>query len=31
MEMGFDNVMHVEGGYQSLIDFGFKKKEVQSK
>ena len=26
MEMGFDNVMHVEGGYQSLIDFGFKKK-----
>ena len=31
MEMGFDNVMHVEGGYQALIDFGFKKKEVQSK
>ena len=31
MEMGFDNVMHVQGGYQSLIDFGFKKKEVQSK
>jgi rhodanese-related sulfurtransferase len=31
MEMGFDNVMHVQGGYQSLIDLGFKKKEVQSK
>jgi rhodanese-related sulfurtransferase len=31
MEMGFDNVMHVEGGYQSLIDSGFKKKEVQAK
>jgi rhodanese-related sulfurtransferase len=31
IEMGFDNVMHVEGGYQSLIDSGFKKKEVQAK
>ena len=31
MEMGFDNVMHVEGGYQSLIDSGFEKKEVQLK
>jgi rhodanese-related sulfurtransferase len=31
MEMGFDNVMHVKGGYQSLIDSGFKKKEVQAK
>jgi rhodanese-related sulfurtransferase len=28
MNMGFDNVMHVEGGYQSLIDSGMKKKEV---
>ena len=26
MDMGFDNVLHVEGGYQSMIDFGFKKK-----
>ena len=26
MDMGFDNVVHVEGGYQSMIDFGFKKK-----
>jgi rhodanese-related sulfurtransferase len=31
MDMGFDNVVHVEGGYQSMIDFGFKKKEVQPK
>jgi len=31
MDMGFDNVVHVEGGYQSMIDFGFKKKEVQLK
>ena len=31
MDMGFDNVLHVEGGYQSMIDFGFKKKEVQPK
>lgn len=31
MGMGFDNVMHVEGGYQSLIDSGFIKKEVSPK
>ena len=31
MGMGFDNVMHVEGGYQSLIDSGFVKKEVTPK
>jgi len=31
MEMGFDNVVHVQGGYQSLIDSGFKKKEVNPK
>ena len=31
MEMGFDNVVHVQGGYQSLIDSGFKKKEVTPK
>jgi rhodanese-related sulfurtransferase len=31
MDMGFDNVVHVEGGYQSMIDFGFKKKEVLPK
>lgn len=31
MEMGFDNVVHVQGGYQSLIDTGFKKKEVTPK
>ena len=31
MDMGFDNVLHVEGGYQSMIDFGFKKKEVLPK
>ena len=31
MGMGFDNVMHVEGGYQSLIDSGFVKKEVSRK
>lgn len=31
MEMGFDNVVHVQGGYQSLIDSGFKKKEVSPK
>ena len=31
MEMGFENVMHVEGGYQSLIDSGFVKKEVSPK
>jgi rhodanese-related sulfurtransferase len=31
MDMGFDNVVHVEGGYQSMIDFGFKKREVQPK
>jgi rhodanese-related sulfurtransferase len=31
MGMGFDNVMHVEGGYQSLIDSGFVKKEVSPK
>ena len=31
MDMGFDNVVHVEGGYQSMIDFGFKKREVQTK
>jgi rhodanese-related sulfurtransferase len=31
MDMGFDNVLHVEGGYQSMIDFGFKKKKVLPK
>ena len=31
MDMGFDNVLHVGGGYQSMIDFGFKKKEVLPK
>jgi rhodanese-related sulfurtransferase len=31
MEMGFKNVVHVQGGYQSLIDSGFKKKEVTPK
>ena len=31
MGMGFDNVMHVEGGYQSLIDSGFVRKEVSPK
>ena len=31
MGMGFENVMHVEGGYQSLIDSGFVKKEVSPK
>ena len=31
MGMGFDNVMHVEGGYQSLIDSGFVKKGVSPK
>ena len=31
MDMGFDNVVHVECCYQSMIDFGFKKREVQPK
>ena len=31
MEMGFDNVMHVEGGYQSLIDSGFVIKKIEKK
>ena len=31
MDMGFDNVLHVEGGYKSMFDFGFKKKEVLPK
>ena len=29
MEMGFDNVMHVEGGYQALLEDGFKKTDVK--
>ena len=28
MEMGFDNVMHVEGGFQSLVDNGFVVKKI---
>ena len=26
MDMGFDNVVHVEGGFQALLDSGIKKK-----
>ncbi len=29
VEMGFDNVMHVEGGFQALLDSGIKKKEIK--
>ena len=29
MEMGFDNVMHVEGGFSSLIKKGFKVKKIE--
>ena len=31
MEMGFDNIAHIQGGYQSLLDAGFKKVDVKSK
>ena len=27
MDMGFDNVVHVEGGFQALLDSGIKKKK----
>jgi rhodanese-related sulfurtransferase len=30
-EMGFDNVMHVEGGFKALLDAGLKHKEVSAK
>ena len=31
LEMGFDNVMHVKGGYQALLDVGLKKKDITHK
>jgi len=31
MEMGFDNVMHVEGGFQALVDSGCAIKKVEQK
>ena len=31
MEMGFDNVVHVEGGYKALLEAGLKHKEVSAK
>ena len=31
MDMGFDNVVHVEGGFQALLDSGIKKKEIDKK
>tara|TARA_B100001093_G_scaffold271700_1_gene259665 strand:+ start:138 stop:536 length:399 start_codon:yes stop_codon:yes gene_type:complete len=31
LEMGFDNVMHVRGGYQALLDVGLKKKDIPLK
>ena len=31
MDMGFDNVVHVEGGFQALLDSGKKKKEIDKK
>jgi rhodanese-related sulfurtransferase len=29
MEMGFDNVMHVEGGFQALVDSGCAIKKIE--
>ena len=31
MEMGFDNVMHVEGGFQGLVDSGCAIKKIEQK
>jgi rhodanese-related sulfurtransferase len=31
MEMGFDNVMHVEGGFQALVDSGCAIKKIEQK
>ena len=31
MEMGFANVMHVKGGFQSLVDAGFSVQKVEPK
>ena len=31
MEMGFTNVMHVEGGFQALVDAGFSTEKVEKK
>ena len=31
MEMGFDNVMHAEGGFKALLEAGLKQKEVSAK
>ena len=31
MEMGFDNVMHAEGGFKALLEAGLKHKEVSAK
>ena len=31
MEMGFDNVVHVEGGFKALLEAGLKHKEVSAK
>ena len=31
MEMGFDNVTHVKGGFQALVDAGFSMQKVEVK
>ena len=31
MEMGFANVMHIQGGFQSLVDAGFSVQKVEPK
>ena len=31
MEMGFTNVMHIQGGFQSLVDAGFSVQKVEPK
>ena len=31
MEMGFDNVMHVEGGFQALVDSGCSTEKIEKK
>ena len=31
MEMGFNNVVHVEGGFKALLEAGLKHKEVSAK
>jgi rhodanese-related sulfurtransferase len=31
MEMGFTNVMHVQGGFQALVDAGFSVQKIESK